>query len=106
MGTILEGYTFENRYTIVKCLLKQFTTAFQPRPCEGLAPSPASGVMHPATTARLLQAGTSVSTSVNTSPDPERPGTSRTVPENSITKLLQNTQESFHNMQINTNPLR
>ena len=81
----------------------RFSTIISRR--EGLPPSPASGIKRWVTTARLLQAGTSVPNSVDTWPVPERPGTSPTRPQNSLTILLQNTQESPHNMQISTNSL-
>ena len=53
-----------------------------------------------------LEAGTFVSTSVYTLPVPERPGTFPTGPEYNLGKILQNSQQSSHKMQISINPLR
>ena len=66
--------------------------------------SRACGIRHRETTARIVESRTSVSTSVDTSPVQERPGSSPTGPVKD-NKLFQNTQDNSRNMQISTYPL-
>ena len=88
MGTILEGYTFRKQpyhrqmlaQAVHDCVPAQTNLDVKASPL-----SPASGIKQRVTTARLLEADTSVSTSVDTSPVSERPGTSPTRPQHSIT---------------------
>ena len=74
-GVILEDYSFETSYTLIKRLLQQLATpilAWVGRRKTMLGP-PASGTSRLVTTARLLRTTLSLSTPVDTSPVPSPP---------------------------------
>ena len=83
-GTLVKRQKFENFHTITECLL---TTALQNRHIRSLRTPSVAGKRIQATshTARFLETGLCVSTTVDTSPVPKPPGTSPTGPEYKIT---------------------
>ena len=88
----------ETHQTIVQCQLKQFKTAFKRRHIwtSRHPPSPAIGIKQRVTTARVFEAGTSVFTSVDTSPVQERLDTDPKRPEKSLKKFIQLGKLSQH----------